>query len=432
MRTPSDAIIAARSVLLHVWCVVFFSISLCARAQPTTGPSPASQPTTGPSPASQPTTAPSPASTSETSTQPPERSGLVGVERGQRRTEYADGVFNVRTGTGEGRELQINSHRVVTDAKYEFWEDVQCRETLYVGKGNDKVEVGGRLETIFANVESLTQEFLAENGILRAENADLRAQFDALKAYVDNFFQPPSPPPSPPPTPPPPSPPPLTPIPDASWHTFVDACLSESEVAEETGECTDWASGNNYGTMPNWNTSLVTDMSGYDLDTYSYQGFGGRSTFNGDISKWDTSQVTDMTGMFDSASAFNQYIGSWNTGKVTNMQGVFYSASAFNQDIGTTSDGSWDTAQVTNMGYMFHSASAFNQDIGSWDTSQVTDMASMFNGASSFNQDISSWTGTAATTLQTNMFQGADAFQAKFSCTNIEKGPVNSCELKST
>ena len=379
MRTPSDAIIAARSVLLHVWCVVFFSISLCARAQPTSGPSPASQPTT----------APSPASTSETSTQPPERSGLVGVERGQRRTEYADGVFNVRTGTGEGRELQINSHRVVTDAKYEFWEDVQCRETLYVGKGNDKVEVGGRLETIFANVESLTQEFLAENGILRAENADLRAQFDALKAYVDNFFQPPSPPP-------PPSP--LTPIPDASWHTFVEECLTE---APATGECTNWASGNNYGTMPDWDVSLVTDMSGWNNGPTGFHGAMGYQGFNADITRWDTSGLKTMQAMFENTQSFQQDIGVWDTSGVTNMWATFKN-------------------------------SAFNRDISGWDTSSVTVMKAMFLDNTAFNQDISSWNGTAAETVQNRMFEGATAFQAKFSCTNIETGPVNSCELKST
>ena len=55
----------------------------------------------------------------------------------------------------------------------------------------------------------------------------------------------------------------LTAIPSASWHDFVAACLSESG-AEVTGECTTWASGNDYGTMPNWDTSLVEDMSGCD------------------------------------------------------------------------------------------------------------------------------------------------------------------------
>ena len=157
---------------------------------------------------------------------------------------------------------------------------------------------------------------------------------------------PPSPPPLPPPPPSPPSPPPpFTPIPDASWHAFVEACLSEAG-AEVTGECTVWASGNNYGTMPNWDTSLVTDMNGSDGTVL--RGFGGKSTFNGDITEWDTSQVTDM-----------QY---------------------------------------------------------------------MFNSASAFNHDISSWTGTAATTAQTDMFSGATAFQAKFSCTDAVTGPAYSCE----
>ena len=54
---------------------------------------------------------------------------------------------------------------------------------------------------------------------------------------------------------------PFTPIPDESWHAFVEECLAE---APETGYCTTWASTNNYGTMSDWNTSLVEDMSGYD------------------------------------------------------------------------------------------------------------------------------------------------------------------------
>ena len=157
----------------------------------------------------------------------------------------------------------------------------------------------------------------------------------------------------------------LTAIPSASWHDFVKACLDESG-AEVTGECTTWASGNDYGTMPNWDTSLVEDMSGYTGS--GFQGFGGKSTFNGDISKWDTGKVTDMGYMFYSASAFNQDIGNWDTGKVTTMYFMFYSASAFNQDIG-----SWNTARVTTMQAMFVRASAFNQAIGDWNTAKVTD-----------------------------------------------------------
>ena len=188
-----------------------------------------------------------------------------------------------------------------------------------------------------------------------------------------------------------------SPIPDASWHAFVEDCLAESAAIGETGECIDWARSQNvwYGTMPNWDTSLVEDMSGYDGS--ASQGFGGKSTFNGDISKWDT-------------------------GKVTNMNHMFYSASAFNQDIG-----SWNTEKVTTMNSMFLYASAFNQDIGSWNTEQVTDMGNMFYSASAFNHDISSWTGSAATTAQTGMFTRATAFQAKFTCTDAVTGPANSC-----
>ena len=79
-----------------------------------------------------------------------------------------------------------------------------------------------------------------------------------------------------------------SPIPDASWHTFVAECLAESTAIAETGECIVWARSKDvwYGTMPNWDVSLVTDMSGYTGS--AYQGFGGKSTFNGDISKWNT------------------------------------------------------------------------------------------------------------------------------------------------
>jgi len=227
------------------------------------------------------------------------------------------------------------------------------------------------------------------------------------------------------------------PIPSASWHTFVGACLAEVG-AEVTGKCTEWASLNNYGTMSNWDTSLVTDMN---------NAFKSKTVFDGDISKWNTSSVTDMQYMFRLSESFNQPIGDWDTSKVTNMREMFSRAYAFNQDIGR-----WDTSQVTdmmwtfyfansfnqdignwtttsakNMGYMFAQAHVFNQDIGRWDTSGVTDMSNMFNSASAFSHVISSWTGTAATAAQTGMFSGATAFQDKFTCTDASSGPATSC-----
>jgi len=214
-------------------------------------------------------------------------------------------------------------------------------------------------------------------------------------------------------------------IPDASWHSFVAECLA---IAPVDGLCTTWDKYSTYGAMPDWDTSLVTDMTGYTASTGAFKGFGDKSLFNADISKWDTRRVTDMHDMFYACTAFNQDIGNWNTSQVTNMYAMFAQASAFNQDIG-----SWNTAQVTGMDSMFNQASAFNQDIGNWNTEKVTIMSSMFNLASAFNQDISSWNGTAATTVQTKMFTGATAFQAKFDCDNAETGPAQSCStIKST
>ena len=90
-----------------------------------------------------------------------------------------------------------------------------------------------------------------------------------------------------------------SPIPaGTSWHTFVKNCLDESTVIAETGECIVWARSQDvwYGTMPNWDTSLVTDMSGYDGT--GIQGFHDKSTFDGDISKWNTEKVTTMEYIF--------------------------------------------------------------------------------------------------------------------------------------
>jgi len=123
-----------------------------------------------------------------------EIAGFGGIQRGSDRVEYADGVFSIRSvgaNTKEegGRELQINTHGVKTRSDWKFWDKVQCREKLYLGKDDDSVvEVGERLETIFASVESLTNDVTEANANLRADNANLRASLSSLEAKVDVFF----------------------------------------------------------------------------------------------------------------------------------------------------------------------------------------------------------------------------------------------------
>ena len=315
----------------------------------------------------------------------------------------------------------------------DFYGNVTCRERLIVLS-----EEGEEIDVMATIVE-----LKSELSIVRSQNTELRNRLSHVEITVMPSPPPPSPPPNPPPPPLPPSPPPSPPpppepIPDESWHTFVAECLLE---APETGECTDWASGNNYGTMPNWDTSLVEDMS---------HTFKDKTTFNANIGGWDTSKVTSMSSMFYNARAFNQAIGNWNTEKVTSMHAMFYQASAFNKDIGSwdTSKvtdmssmfqsapafnqdiGSWNTAQVRSMHYMFFQALYFNQDIGSWNTAQVGSMHYMFYQAIYFNHDISSWTGSAATSAQKDMFYDASSFRKKFSCTNAVNGPASSCILK--
>ena len=91
---------------------------------------------------------------------------------------------------------------------------------------------------------------------------------------------------------------------------------------------------------------------------------------------------------------------NWDTSEITNMNGAFSNRATFNADLS-----GWIIAQVTDMREMFLGASLFNADISKWDTSNVRDMTRMLANATSFSQDISGWIGSASNTPQTEIFR---------------------------
>ena len=175
--------------------------------------------------------------------------------------------------------------------------------------------------------------------------------------------------------------------------------------------------------MADWDTSLVTDMSGL---------FSGKGSFNQDISGWDVSKVTDMQGMFNNAGQFNQDLSSWKVDAVTDMSSMFQSAWSFAK---TADMSGWDVSKVTNMQGMFDYAYNFNATgLGSWDVSKVTDMSNMFSYASNFNDDISNWNVGQVQQMHW-MFYEASMFNAditgckpKTACTDAERNSGN-CQI---
>ena len=136
---------------------------------------------------------------------------------------------------------------------------------------------------------------------------------------------------------------------DANFQNAINTCLTTNP---DDGMCSD----SQYGAMPDWDVSQVTDMS-YAFYSVS----GSRYDFNADIRNWDVSGVSVFIGMFSGATSFNQDIGSWDVSNATGMDEMFENAGDFNQDIG-----SWDVSGVGSMNFMFYGAFDFNQDLSSW------------------------------------------------------------------
>jgi surface protein len=112
----------------------------------------------------------------------------------------------------------------------------------------------------------------------------------------------------------------VTPLTDANFNTAIAACLAEDPVG---GVCTNYGQSSGFGTMPNWDTSQVTDMS--QAFSAEIHGPTGVTNFNANIGSWNTSNVTDMTKMFRQCEKFNSDISSWDVGSVTHFKAMFFS-----------------------------------------------------------------------------------------------------------
>ena len=238
----------------------------------------------------------------------------------------------------------------------------------------------------------------------------------------------------------------VTAIPNNSeFTTAITACLAESAV---TGNCTTYGASSGYGTLPNWDTSQVTNMS---------SAFENKLSFNGDLSAWNTSDVTDMNRMFYNATSLTS-VSLSTTGKVTNMSYMFYNANSLTSvSLPTTGKVQYmyrmfyaaraltsvtlpQTGEVTDMNRMFYNATSLTSvtlpttgkvtnmrlmfgnatsltSVSLPQTGEVTNMSNMFSGASAFNQDIRGW-DVADVTNFGDMFKDATAMATAFGGTS--------------
>ncbi len=189
---------------------------------------------------------------------------------------------------------------------------------------------------------------------------------------------------------------------ETDLQTAVDLWISNEGSASST-----------YGTINNWDVSLIEDMSSL---------FQDKSSFNSNISNWNTSNVTTMVDMFHGANSFNQNIGGWNVSNVTDMNRMFRTTNSdasadqpnqFNQNIG-----GWNVSKVVSMDGIL-STSLFDQDIGKWNVSNVTDMKAMFN-RTPFNHNIEEWDVSKVKRMDV-MFDHTENFNQNIGSWNVSQ-----------
>ena len=112
-----------------------------------------------------------------------------------------------------------------------------------------------------------------------------------------------------------------------------------------------------YGTMDQWDTSYVTDMSDLRLWTLDV---------SADLSGWDVSSVTSMAHMFGTPGS-EPFVGNdfgdlseWDVSSVTSMEGMFRNGPA------VSGLRHWDVSAVTNVNRMFYMNTGFDESLMDW------------------------------------------------------------------
>ena len=218
-------------------------------------------------------------------------------------------------------------------------------------------------------------------------------------------------------------------------NNAVCDCLTEEPIR---GICTEYARESEYGILPYWDVSRLTNFQGsFRADRILSAPYcsgvteQSLSRFNADFSYWNMEKAEDVSGMFRSLPKFEgKGLKFWDVSSVTDMTRMFDGCDVFNEPIGL-----WDTSSVSNMFAMFRNAGEFNADISKWnvenveDTGAGTGMRLMFENAKKFKADIgATWSGDAATRQEKDIFLGADAFNELYECETPTDGPVSSCE----
>ena len=127
-----------------------------------------------------------------------------------------------------------------------------------------------------------------------------------------------------------------------------------------------------YIDFTNFNTSKATTMQSM------FAGIGNANDVALNNVNFDTSNVTNMASMFFNSNAdFDgnpSLISNWNTAIVTNMSGMFRGA----YNIKRLELANWDTSSVTNMSEMFMGCTPVYVDISGFDMSSITNATDMF------------------------------------------------------